>query len=267
MPSPSMKDVEPTQLTLKSKFKFRCHKGIKCFTKCCSNINILLTPYDVVRMKKRLGMSSEEFLEKYTYMEIDDKSSHPLVRLKMLEDNEKKCPFVTPEGCTIYSDRPANCRYYPVGQGILRKGTNEEIVNEEFYFFIREPHCLGYQEDTEWTIQSWKDDQEASLYDDMNREWKGIQLRRNPLSKDLDSNKQAQIYTASYDMDRFRRFVFESRFLDVFDIDKEEIEKIKTDEIALMKLGIRYIKFLLMLEDTMKVKKEYIKKADNTREE
>ena len=264
---PSMKDVEPTKLTLKSKFKFRCHKGIKCFTKCCSNINILLTPYDILRMKKRLGMSSEEFLEKYTYMEIDDKSSHPLVRLKMLEGNEKKCPFVTPEGCTIYSDRPANCRYYPVGQGILRKGTNEEIVNEEFYFFIREPHCLGYQEDTEWTIQSWKDDQEASLYDDMNREWKGIQLRRNPLSKDLDSNKQAQIYTASYDMDRFRRFVFESRFLDVFDIDKEEIEKIKTDEIALMKLGIRYIKFLLMLEDTMKVKKEYIKKADNTREE
>jgi len=267
MSLPSMKDVEPTKLTLESKFKFRCHKGIKCFTKCCSNINILLTPYDILRMKKRLGMSSEEFLEKYTYMEIDDKSSHPLVRLKMLEGNEKKCPFVTPEGCTIYSDRPANCRYYPVGQGILRKGTNEEIVNEEFYFFIREPHCLGYQEDTEWTIQSWKDDQEASLYDDMNREWKGIQLRRDPLSKDLDSNKQAQIYTASYDMDRFRKFVFESRFLDVFDIDKEEIEKIRTDEIALMKLGIRYIKFLLMLEETMKVKKEYIKKDDNTREE
>jgi hypothetical protein len=127
-------------------------------------------------------------------------------------------------------------------------------VNEEFYFFIREPHCLGYQEDTEWTIQSWKDDQGVSLYDEMNKEWKEIQLRRNPVGQSLDSNKQAQIYTASYDLDRFRRFVFESKFLRVFDIPEEEVEKIKTDEIALMKLGFRYIKYLLMLEQTLKLK-------------
>jgi Fe-S-cluster containining protein len=267
MPLPSMKDVEPTKLSLQSRFRFNCHKGIKCFTKCCSNISILLTPYDIVRMKNRLKMSSEEFLEKYTYMEIDDKSQEPLVRLKMLDDNDKKCKFVTPEGCTIYADRPASCRYYPIGQGTLRKEAEKGPVNEEFYFFIREPHCLGFQEDKEWTIESWRKDQEADLYDDMNREWKGIQLRRNPLIKELDSNKQAQIYTASYDIDRFRRFVFESRFLDVFDIHKEEVEKIRTDEIALMKLGIRYTKFLLMLEETMKVKKEYIKKTDNTGDE
>jgi hypothetical protein len=93
----------------------------------------------------------------------------------------------------------------------------------------------------------------------MNREWKEIQLRRNPMGKNLDANKQAQIYTASYDMDRFRRFVFESRFLDVFDIDKAEIERIRTDEVALMKLGFKYIKYLLVLEETLKIKKEYLK--------
>ena len=254
MSLPSMKDVEPTQLTVDSRFKFRCHKGVKCFTKCCSDINILLTPYDVVRMKKRLGMSSEEFLDKYTQMEVHEKSSHPLVRLKMSGDSGKKCFFVTSEGCTIYSDRPANCRYYPIGQGIMRKGTEQGPVNEEFYFFIREPHCLGYQEDTEWTIQSWKDDQGVSLYDEMNKEWKEIQLRRNPVGESLDSNKQAQIYTASYDLDRFRRFVFESKFLDVFDVSGEEVEKIKADDIALMKLGFKYIKYLLMLEETLRLK-------------
>lgn len=259
MPLPSMKDVEPTKMTLKSEFKFMCYKEVKCFTKCCSNINILLSPYDILRMKKKLNMSSEEFLDRYTYMEIDDKSKQPLVRLKMQDDNEKKCPFVTPEGCTIYTDRPTNCRYYPVGQGTLRKEGQEGPVNEEFYFFIREPHCLGYQEDREWTIESWRVDQGVEVYDEMNREWKEIQLRRNPLLKELDSNKQAQIYTASYDMDRFRRYVFESRFLDVFDIDKDESERMKTDEIALMKFGFKYIKFLLLLENTMKLKKEFIK--------
>lgn len=260
MPLPSMKDVEPTQLTLQSDFTFRCHKGIACFTKCCSNINVLLTPYDIIRMKKRLGISSEEFLERYTTMEIDEKSKQPLVRLQMTNEQEKKCPFLSSDGCTIYTDRPANCRYYPIGQGIMRKETETGPVNEEFYFFVREPHCLGYQEDTRWTVQSWKDDQEASFYDEMNREWREVQLRRNPLLKELDSNKQAQIYTAFYDVDRFRRYVFESKFLDVFEIGKEWIDEIKTDDVALMKLGFKYIKFLLLLEDALTVKKEYLKK-------
>ena len=60
-------------------------------------------------------------------------------------------------------------------------------------------------------------------------------------------------------MDRFRRFVFESKFLDIFDVDNEEIERIKTDDVALMKLGFRYVKYLLMLEETLKVKEKYLK--------
>jgi Fe-S-cluster containining protein len=103
---------------LSSKFKFRCHKDIKCFTKCCSNVDILLTPYDVLRLKNRLKLSSAEFLSNFTYVKIEEKSSHPHVMLKMKESAEMECPFVTPEGCTVYTDRPANCRYYPVGQDI-----------------------------------------------------------------------------------------------------------------------------------------------------
>ncbi len=257
MPLPSMRHVEPTRLNLNTKFRFRCHKGVKCYTKCCSKINILLTPYDILRMKKRLGLSSEEFLEKYTYMDIEEKTSHPFVRLKMLEGEEKTCPFVTPEGCSIYTDRSANCRYYPIGQASLKKGTDEGPVHEEFYFFIREPHCFGYEDETEWTIDSWRVDQGIDVYDEMNREWKEIQLRRNLPGHTLDANKQAQIYTACYDVDRFRRFVFESKFLEIFDIDPEEIEKIKNDEIALMKFGFKYVKYILMLEETLKLKKKF----------
>ncbi len=34
-------------------FQFNCHKGIACFNKCCENIDIMLAPYDVLRLKKR----------------------------------------------------------------------------------------------------------------------------------------------------------------------------------------------------------------------
>ena len=90
-----MDSVVMTKLSVDTKFKFRCHKDIKCFTKCCSNIEIVLTPYDVVRLKKRLGLPSDDFLGTYTYMKIDEKSSHPYAILKMNDDEERNCPFVT----------------------------------------------------------------------------------------------------------------------------------------------------------------------------
>ena len=55
-------NIEPVRLNQDSKFTFLCHKEVKCFTKCCRGINIVLTPYDIIRLKNRLQLSSDEFL-------------------------------------------------------------------------------------------------------------------------------------------------------------------------------------------------------------
>jgi hypothetical protein len=60
---------------------------------------------------------------------------------------------------------------------------------------------------------------------------------------------------ACYDVDRFRRFVFESKFLEMFDIDEKTLERIKNDETELMKFGFEYTKYILMMEETLKTKK------------
>lgn len=252
----SMKHVETVRLSLDARFKFRCHKSIDCFTKCCNNIEIMLTPYDIIRLKNRIGISSEEFLENYTYIEIDEKTSLPFVFLKMNDNADRKCHFLTADGCTIYSDRPANCRYYPVGQASLKKldDTINKPVTEEFYFFIKEPHCLGFNEDIEWTVKGWRDDQGVDIYDDMNRGWKEILFRKNLPGYSLDEKKQKVLYMACYDMDRFRRFVFESKFLEMFDVDKKTIEKIKNDETELMKFGFDYTKYILLMKETLRLK-------------
>jgi Fe-S-cluster containining protein len=253
---PNMKDVDLLSLSLDHKFKFSCHKGISCFTRCCSNIDILLTPYDIVRLKNRLGILSGQFLLQYTYIDIDEKTSHPFVMLKMAEDEQRRCPFISPEGCTVYSDRPANCRYYPVGQASLKK-MDENLklpYTEEFYFFVREEHCKGFQEDRQWTIRSWREDQEAALYDDINRPWKEILFRRNLPGHELDERKQRAFYMASYDIDRFRDFVFKSGFLDKFDVEPSVVENIQRDEIALLHFAFSYLKYILMMEETLRLK-------------
>ncbi|MCX8031298.1 MAG: YkgJ family cysteine cluster protein [Thermodesulfovibrionales bacterium] len=252
----SMRSVEPVKLTLKSPFKFKCHKSIECFTRCCRNIQILLTPYDIIRLKNKLGITTGEFLNDYTYIEIEEKSSHPFVFLKMIDDDKRSCPFVYEGGCKIYDDRPANCRYYPVGQASLKKIDQEinQPITEEFYFFVKEEHCKGFNESKTWTIEQWREDQGVDIYDEINREWKEILFRRNLPGHMLDDVKQKTFYMACYDIDRFRRYIFESRFLEVFDIEESILSKIKNDEIELMKFGFSYTKFILMMDNNLKLK-------------
>ena len=251
----NMSAVNHVQLTLKSRFKFKCHKGISCFTKCCSNIDIMLTPYDIVVMKKKLGLTSEEFLEKYTYTRADDKSAFPFVFLRMQDNEERTCHFVTPGGCSVYEERPANCRYYPIGQGTLKKKEDDRIFDEEFFFFVKEDHCKGFEEEDEWSVASWREDQGVDRYDEQNRDWKSIVLMRNVPGKELDDKKQAMVYMACYDMDAFRRFVFDSKFFDTFEVSEAEKKSLRTDDLALMRFGFRFLKYILMMEETLKRKK------------
>jgi hypothetical protein len=250
----NMSAVDKVQLTLKSRFRFKCHKGISCFTKCCSNIDIMLTPYDVIALKKKLALPSEEFLEKYTYTQTDGKASFPLLYLRMNADETRTCPFVSAEGCTVYEDRPANCRYYPIGQGTLKKAADDKVVDEEFFFFVKEDHCKGFEESQEWTVASWREYQCVDRYDALNRDWKSILLMRNVPEMALDEKKLMLFYMACYDMDRFRRFIFDSKFLDHFEVDEASREKMRTDDVELMLFGFRFVKYILMMEETLKAK-------------
>lgn len=257
MASLNNKSVVPTKFELDSRIKFLCHKDIACFTRCCRNIDILLTPYDVIRMKKRLGIDSTEFLTKYTRFENDEKTTHPLLFLCMNEEEDRNCHFVKPgEGCTVYTDRPAACRYYPVGQATHRRmdDENKNPIHDEWYVVIKEDHCLGFKEEKAWTIAEWREDQEAALCDDMNREWKNIMMKQDIAKDKIDEKRQQMFYMASYDMDSFRRFVFDSRFLEVIEIEPAMTEKMREDDVELMKFGFDYLKYLYGIKNTIKVR-------------
>jgi Fe-S-cluster containining protein len=233
--------VQPVQLTGKSRFQFRCDKDVPCFNRCCSDIKIVLTPYDILRMKNKLGLTSEEFLNRYTYPQTLGKTDIPVVVLKMAEDEKKSCPFVSSEGCTIYSDRPATCRYYPIGFAAMKKGHVRD--NEDFYFFVREDHCLGFMEEKEWTVQEWREDQEAEFYDQMNRDWMEILVRKKAMGQAPATDRSLQLFfMVSYDIDRFRRFIYESSFLENYEVDAERVEKMREDDVELLQFGLSWLR-------------------------
>jgi len=245
----SMANISPEKLSLDSKFKFRCHKDVPCFTTCCRGISILLTPYDIIRLKTRLGLSSEEFLAIYTDVQLLEKTDLPVVTLKLADDEPESCPFVREEGCLVYEDRPTTCRYYPVGVASLMH--KEGADDEGFYFFVNEPHCRGFEEDQEWTIKEWRKDQGVDVHDDINAEWTDLVVRKRSFPPNIKLTEKAKqlFFMVSYNIDKFRGFVFESTFLERFDVDSDTLEQMKTDDVALLNFGVTWLKEVLFKQD------------------
>ena len=246
--------IPPVRLSENTTFSFRCHKDISCFTKCCHGINIMLTPYDIVRLKNRLQMTSDEFLAVYTTPQVLEKTDLPVVTLKMLDDveGEPACPFVREDGCLVYSDRPTTCRYYPIGVGSLNY---KEEDAEGFYFFVNEPHCRGFEEDSPMTVAEWRRDQGVDVYDEINALWTDLLVRKRsfPANIRLTQKTKNMFFTASYDIDRFRRFVFESSFLEIYEIPEAEAEQIRNDELALLNFSFRWLNWLLFKQGDFKL--------------
>jgi Fe-S-cluster containining protein len=237
--------IDPVRLSFDSKFTFKCHPGISCFTKCCRGINIMLTPYDVIRLKTRLGLPSDEFLAIYTEPHLLEKTDLPMITLKHLDDDKESCPFVRDDGCIIYEDRPTACRYYPLGVAALQH--KEGADDQGFFFFVKEPHCKGHDEPCDWTVRDWRKDQGVDLRDEVNAEWTDLVVRKRSFPANIKLTEQAKqmFFMVSYNIDKLRTFVFESSFLKRIPVSMAQQEQMKSDDVALLKFGVAWLKSLL----------------------
>jgi hypothetical protein len=76
------------------------------------------------------------------------------------------------------------------------------------------------------------------------------------LAQEKITNKKIQemVYMACYDLDRFRRFVMESTFLDRFEVEPEAVEQLKTDDTALYRFAIQWLEYGLLAQHVLKVR-------------
>jgi uncharacterized protein len=239
-------------------FRFGCHPGVSCFNKCCGDVNIFLSPYDVLRMKRRLGLTSGDFLDKYTLMPVHKGMKTPVIMLRMNDDEAKTCPFLTDAGCGIYSDRPWPCRMYPLGLA-AQKDTPDGWRGERFYFLLQEEGCRGFDEPREWTVRQWLDSQGIDAYDEWGEAFKELTLHQFFESGGmLSPEKMHMLFTACYDLDKFREFVFESTLLQRFDVDEDLVHEMRYSEEALLRFAFLWVRFSLFGERTVKMKADVV---------
>ena len=227
-------------------FRFQCSPGVTCFTRCCADVTIALTPYDVIRLKNALGITSEGFLEKYAIIIPRENRLIPLVLLRMNE-GDKRCPLVTESGCTVYEDRPWPCRMYPLN-----------MEDDGTFRLIADPsRCEGLKEQETWQISEWLMDQGVVPYDEMNTLFSSVTIPLSAQNPDIDNPQILKmVFMALYNIDKFRDFVFQSSFLNRFEVEPTRIAKIRRSDLELLKFGFDWIKFGLFGQKLFKVKEK-----------
>ena len=249
--APPASPVEPVELTLESRVRFDCHPGVACFNACCRSTDITLTPYDVLRLKRRLKMDSREFVAACTYPFEMDAEGMPGLKLAH-KAGGGECIFLEESGCSVYADRPAACRYYALGNMGVRRRDAARV--DDIYFLVKEDHCLGHQEPKTQTVAEYRREQGADVYDRMNREWRDIVIKKRSAGPTVGkpSARSLQLFDmCSYDMDSFREFIASRGFRDVFDLDDAAVEGLRGDEDALLGFAFRFLKQVLFGEMTI----------------
>lgn len=252
--------VLPALIEGNATINFRCHRGIACWNACCSNIDISLTPYDILRLKNRLKLSSSDFLVKYTVPYEMEQGGIAGVKLKPVE-NGSACQFMTPEGCSVYEDRPTACRYYPVALLSMRK--QNEYTDTTGYALVKEPHCLGHNEPRPINIEDYRKEQGLVEYDERGRGWRQLILKKKSSGPTVGKPTPRSLqlfFMACYDLDRFREFVSSPSFNELYDLPEDLQDQIRSDEVALMEFGFQLMRQVMFNEMSIAIKPDAMEK-------
>jgi Fe-S-cluster containining protein len=243
--------VVPAMVEGDHKIQFSCHKGISCWNACCSNIDISLTPLDIIRLKQRLGISSTDFLREYTVPYEMEKDGMAGVKLRSI-DGGSACRFMKPEGCGVYEDRPTACRYYPVALLSMRR--SDEYIDRQSYAIVKEAHCKGHEVARTLTVDAYRSEQGLTDYDELTRGWRQLILKKKSSGPTIGapSLKSRQLFfMACYDIDTFHSFVESEAFGKLFKLADDEKAMLLADDVELMQFSFRFLRQVLFGEQSI----------------
>ncbi len=241
-PDQEQKALETERMALGTEpFSFRCHPGIDCYLVCCHKVELILQPYDIVRLKNRLRLSASEFLFRHTRLGEGNHPYFPAIMLNMVDEPSFPCPFLGPGGCSVYRDRPSACRTYPLERGVERvpgKGIRSR------YYLVRHPYCHGHQETKQYTVREWERDQQLAEYNLFNDRWAEVDalFATNPWQGEGAAGpRQRLAFMACYDIDTFRTYCDQHRLLRRYRIDRHRRRRIERDDGELLKFGFDWL--------------------------
>jgi Fe-S-cluster containining protein len=234
---------EHQELSPGESFRFACHPGVSCFGACCSALDLMLTPYDALRLRHTTGQSSREFVQLFANLLAMPETGLPMLHMRMLTDSRRKCPFQRETGCAVYQDRPSACRTYPLGRA-TRRGTADGTV--ERFFMVREAHCKGFAAGTDFDAQAWMHDQGLEPYNQANDRYMALAETLRATGQQLGQKQLGMAGLALYQPDEFQPFLAQSGLLDRLELTDARKNEVQNDEAACLDFGYDWLELSLM---------------------
>jgi Fe-S-cluster containining protein len=223
-------------------FLFACNERVPCFNRCCSELTMPLAPYDVLRLRRNLGIDSDSFIKRFAVVQLYPDTGFPLPLLKMLDGPDELCPFVTPAGCAVYEDRSAACRTYPLGRGT--KPGRDGTVNERF-FLVHEDHCHGFDAGRQWTAPEWLADQGLEPYNRSNDRYMRLMALVKASGRPVSERMAAMCLLAFFQLDRFKDFLEHMEVFEKVEITEERRTAVLADEEARLDFAFDWMELVL----------------------
>ena len=162
-------------------FDFKCQRCGQC---CVGRSDIVLSSFDIYDGAKYLGITCQEFVDKYVKIILGHNSKLPVLTLKV--DDRGWCPFLKFDikagglfGCTINDAKPGACRNHPIGvaTSFKKEDNGTETVSE---FYIKVEQCDNSQgHNNPVKVEDWMQRTEQLKEE---REW-SHRLQTTPISE------------------------------------------------------------------------------------
>ncbi len=230
------------EIGVRESFRFACHPGVPCFNACCGDLTLTITPYDALRLRRALGEDSRTFIGNRAVLVVAPDTGFPLLQLRMMPGAGKPCPFVTAKGCSVYENRPAACRTYPLGRATRLTASGR--IKQQF-FLVREDHCRGFEEDRDWTPETWLSDQGLVAYNLSNDRLTDIMGRQKKAGRPMSDRHTNMAFLALFQTDNFRKFIEDMKVFDRLDLDEDRMRAILEDEEETLRFAMDWLELVL----------------------
>jgi uncharacterized protein len=157
-------------LRRESAFSYKCN----ACSRCCHNKAIRVGPYEILRLARRLGMTTTEFIEQHT------EAGGTVLRMR--DENDRACIFLNQQGCSVHPDRPLACRLYPLARWVDPDG------NESFGHLTPHPKTEGIY-GTGATVADYLDNQGVAPFFELGDRYGAVYQRMVDVLESLDPDE------------------------------------------------------------------------------